>query len=157
MAWVDDFMARAKGFALPAWEELPDLGLYMDQVVTFLERLYRPLYGGERRIITPSMINNYVKSGIVSRPARKKYSREQLAQLAIVCALKQSVSLEDLRVLLTPEAGGDTEAVYRAFGGQVQAAVESFRGKMEGLSPMACAVQSAAYALLCEETLHSIS
>ena len=49
-------------FKLPRWEQIPTLGLYMDQVVTVIEHALSPLIGfnGEA-IITPSMINNYVK------------------------------------------------------------------------------------------------
>ena len=30
------------GIALPGWETLPDIGLYMDQVMTFMDRAFSP-------------------------------------------------------------------------------------------------------------------
>lgn len=84
-----------------AWEELPDLGLYMDQVTGFLNRLLRPFtLGRDDAPLTPSMINNYVKSGHISRPAKKKYSREQLAALYMLCSLKKNLSITDAAALI---------------------------------------------------------
>lgn len=83
---------------LPEWEGLPDLGLYMDQVVTLVDRVFSVrLPKGET---TRSMINNYVKSGLVPRPVGKKYDREHLARLLMVLVLKQALSMEGIgRVL----------------------------------------------------------
>ena len=74
------------------WEQIPDLGLYMDQVVTFISRAYEPLYGaGLRGSLSPSMINNYVKSKLIPRPAGKKYSREQIALQEDSCESAQAL------------------------------------------------------------------
>lgn len=151
MAWDADFVRRMDGFALPAWEALPDLGLYMDQVITYLERVYRPLYGEGQRIVTPAMINNYVKSGLVARPAGKKYDRPQLAQLLILCGLKQALSLDNLRHLMASQ--GDAEQAYRAFRAELDAARGDFAQGLGTLSPMRAAVLGASYTLLCEEML----
>ena len=84
------------------WEQIPDLGLYMDQVITFITRMYEPLYGEDiHGYLSPSMINNYVKSKLIPRPTGKKYSREQIALLTMIVALKQTSSMEDIRRMLT--------------------------------------------------------
>ena len=58
---------------LPQWELLPDIGLYMDQVITLMDRTFSPaLPKGE---MTKSMVNNYVKVGLIPRPVGKKYDR----------------------------------------------------------------------------------
>ena len=76
---------------LADWEELPDIGLYMDQVTGLLNRKLAPFtMGRDEAPLTPSMINNYVKSGHISRPRKKKYSREQLAALYMLCSLKRT-------------------------------------------------------------------
>ena len=65
-----------------AFEDLPDLGLYMDQVTGYLNKHLGALsLSREEAPLTPSMINNYVKNGHIARPTQKKYSREQLAAL----------------------------------------------------------------------------
>ena len=75
------------------WKLIPDLGLYMDQVLTYLESQLEPLYGAQAKgLITPSMINNYVKNGLLNRPQGKKYYREQLALLMIIVTLKPVAS-----------------------------------------------------------------
>ena len=66
-------IAALARYAPIPWEQIPDLGLYMDQVVTFIGRVYAPLYGEDvRRYLTPSMINNYVKAKLI--PARRARS-----------------------------------------------------------------------------------
>ena len=60
------------------WEQIPDLGLYMDQVITFITRAYEPLYGDSTKsYLSAPMINNYVKNKLIPRPTGKKYSRLQ--------------------------------------------------------------------------------
>ena len=79
---------------LPAWEILPDIGLYMDQVVTLMDRTFSPaLPKGE---MTKSMVNNYVKVGMIPRPTGKKYDRDHLAMLIMIGVLKQALSMESI-------------------------------------------------------------
>ena len=84
--------------SLPGWNELPDIGLYMDQVVTYLSRTFQStLPKGE---ITKAMVNNYVKFGLVARPVKKKYDRTHMATLLILCVLKQALNMENIRGIL---------------------------------------------------------
>ena len=86
---------------LPRWNELPDFGLYMDQVISLMERyLGTPAGTGEKRL-TPSMVNNYVKIGAIPSPIKKKYGREHLACLIVVCALKPVLPLAVIREILS--------------------------------------------------------
>ena len=88
------------------WVQLPDLGLYMDQVITYLERqldiFMRP---GDENFMTPSMINNYAKARIVPRTEGKKYGQEHIALLLAVFTLKRVLSVQDMS-LLFGGAGG---------------------------------------------------
>lgn len=97
---------------LPRWELLPDIGLYMDQVITLLQRAFDGMLPpGE---ITKSMVNNYVKAGLLRRPQGKKYSREHLAVLLEIAVLKQALSMEEIaQVLKTLCAGGVREGYAR--------------------------------------------
>ncbi|MBQ8567605.1 MAG: DUF1836 domain-containing protein [Oscillospiraceae bacterium] len=77
---------------LPRWNELPDIDLYMDQVITLLNKYIEPFSSeGE---ITPSMINNYVKHGVIPAPVKKRYSRVHISRLLIVCVLKPVLSIQ---------------------------------------------------------------
>ncbi|MDD3981119.1 MAG: DUF1836 domain-containing protein [Spirochaetia bacterium] len=99
------------------WEQLPDIGLYMDQVVTYLERqLELFLKAGDENLITPSMINNYAKSKIVPRSEGKKYSQEHIALLLTVFTLKRVLSVQDMGYLVGKiGTASEVEALYGRF------------------------------------------
>ena len=83
------------------WEELPDMDLYMEQVVTLLNgslELFTQPHQGKQ--ITSTMINNYVKHGIVKGPIKKRYSKRHVAYLIVVCILKSVYSLEEISNLI---------------------------------------------------------
>ena len=80
--------------ALPPWEALPDLPLYMDQVLLLLEQ-YLP-----RERFTASIVNNYVRMKVMPAPVKKKYTRVHLAYLIMICVLKQSLSIACIQRML---------------------------------------------------------
>ena len=83
---------------LPRWEALPDIELYMDQVVAVMEKALS-IYNTEsedNRIITPSIINNYVKLKIIPAPIKKRYNKEHLAYLVMICILKQTLAISSI-------------------------------------------------------------
>ena len=140
-------------YHLPDWNAIPDLGLYMDQVITYIDRQYRALYEEGERLFTPAMVNNYVKMGLVSRPAGKKYGREQLAQLLMIYVLKQAVSAGGMKRLLTPPPGQTVETLYTHFCEQQSLAFEALARELPLPSPLTCAVRGAACRLLCNAML----
>ncbi len=81
-----------------AWEYLPDLDLYLDQVVTYLSR--EQVQGCPEAELTPSMVNNYVKEGLLPRAKGKKYNREHLVYLRMINALKQVYNVKEIKELL---------------------------------------------------------
>lgn len=88
-------------FHIPRWNELPNLDLYLDQLVTILEKYLKDYIGNkEETIITKTMINNYVKQGLIKPPRKKKYSRLHIATLFVICILKQIYSISDINELI---------------------------------------------------------
>ena len=88
-------------FHIPRWEELPNIDLYLDQLVTLLEQYLEPYIGTkDGTIITKTMINNYVKQQIISAPEKKKYNKNHIALLFVVCVLKQIYSINDINELV---------------------------------------------------------
>ena len=81
--------ACAAGFALPRYRDLPAVGLYLDQTVQYVNACFRTFCGVE---LTPSMVSNYVKKGILSHPVKKKYTREQIASLMYIVVSKTVLS-----------------------------------------------------------------
>ena len=128
------------GIVLPAWEELPGFGLYLDQVISLTTQAYE-----DEPVIAPltaGMINSYVKNGLVDRPEKKKYSRAALAQLLMISFLKQTSSMENLRTILHPADGTDTETIYSRFA-RAFAQVADFLKAHPGLSRLECAIAAA--------------
>lgn len=106
-----------QGYSLPDWEALPALPLYMDQVVYLLNQyLSVPPAQEEERAVTPAMINNYVKLKIIPAPVKKRYSREHLAYLLMVCVMKQTLNTADIRRLLPGNPAQETaRTTYASF------------------------------------------
>ena len=109
----DEILKRLEGCRLPEWDELPDFGLYMDQLVTYVARTFPGISG--RLDLTSSMINNYVKAGLIDKPTGKKYSREALAQLLMISLMKVSTPLDVMKKILHPDNGTDTKDMYSSF------------------------------------------
>ena len=87
---------------IPRWNELPEIDLYLDQEVNYLEK-YLSQYSTnkEDKIITKTMINNYVKQGIMPAPEKKKYGKSHIAYLMVICVLKQVYSINDIGKLIS--------------------------------------------------------
>ncbi|MBR2846463.1 MAG: DUF1836 domain-containing protein [Clostridia bacterium] len=87
--------------SLPNWDELPSIGLYMDQVITLISQYLSFLPANtDDQVITASAINNYVRMKIMPAPEKKKYNRIHLAYLIMICSLKQSLSISDIQRII---------------------------------------------------------
>ncbi len=91
-----------KNFRLPDWEEIPDFGLYMNQLIDLLRRYldYLPPELKEEQFITAATINNYVRTKVMPEPVKKRYYREHIAYLLVILSLKQSLSLSMITHLI---------------------------------------------------------
>ena len=89
-------------YRLPAWEQIPDLGLYMEQVVLLLRQYldYLPPELKQPEPITAAAINNYVRTRLLPEPRKKRYYRVHIAYLIMICTLKQALRLSELQTLL---------------------------------------------------------
>ncbi|MDE6661584.1 MAG: DUF1836 domain-containing protein [Anaeroplasmataceae bacterium] len=95
--WLEDLSK----FSYKDYKDLPDIDLYMDQVVTFLEKQLAIFQTSSLdKQITSSMINNYVKGEVVSAPIAKKYNREHLALIEEVCTLKQVLTIAEVKQII---------------------------------------------------------
>ena len=123
-AWLEDL----EKFDLPDWESLPELDLYMDQVILLLNRYLSPMVG-EEKYVTASIINNSVRMKVMPPPVKKRYARIHLAYLIIICTLKQSLSISCIQRMLPPEHGeGDVRALYTDFVRKYRMSVAFLRG-----------------------------
>lgn len=107
-----------KNYRLPSWKEIPDFGLYMEQILVLLRDYldYLPPELKEEQFITGATVNNYVRNRIMPEPRKKRYYRIHIAYLVMICTLKQSLSIAVLQRMIPM---GLTEAqvqeVYTAY------------------------------------------
>lgn len=85
--------AHIDTFRLPRYREIPNVGLYLDQTVKYINGYLTPLGCME---ITASMVSNYVKKGYIANPVKKQYSAEQIAYLTAMAIIKNVVSMENI-------------------------------------------------------------
>ena len=110
LAWAQE----GAELAPPGWGDLPVIPLYVDQVLQYLRDSLRLFERDEEDVLlTNAMINNYVKKDVLPHPEKKKYSREHLAALMVVCMLKQVLAIPDIATLLEGQALGPE--LYEAF------------------------------------------
>ena len=80
-------------FRLPRYEQIPTVGLYLEQVTKYIGEYLDPIQEGA---LTASMISNYVKKHLIDSPVKKQYSRDQIAYLIFIAVAKNVLSLDAL-------------------------------------------------------------
>ena len=93
---VNSMIENIEGFRLPRYEQIPNVGLYLEQVVRYVNAHLAPLGESE---LTSSMVSNYVKQGLIPSPIKKAYTAEHLARLLFIAVVKPVVQLEGLRLM----------------------------------------------------------
>ena len=92
------------GFSVTEADDIPKIDLYMDQVLTFLsERLRRTVRKSEAdKLLTKTMINNYVKNKVLIPPVKKKYGRDHILLLMLIYYMKNFLAIDDIRKIVEP-------------------------------------------------------
>ena len=85
--------AAVRRFRLPRYQEIPTVGLYLEQTTKYISQYLDPL---EENCLTNSMIANYVKRKLIANPVKKQYGREQIAYLFFIAVAKNVLSLNSL-------------------------------------------------------------
>ena len=129
-------------FTLPDYDQIPNVGLYLEQVTKYLNEYLEPLGCTP---LTGSMISNYVKKGLVKNPVKKQYDREHIARLLVVAVSKTVLSLEEVQQLLAGHPKG--QEGYEAFCATLLSQLEeAFARPPRGLLPETmCAVAQKLY------------
>lgn len=87
-----------KNYHCPLWQDLPDLELYMDQVISVLDKNLKVFMDEDKeKVITSTMINNYVKQKLVPPPVNKKYNKGHMASFFIITLLKQIMPIPEIK------------------------------------------------------------
>lgn len=83
--------------------EFPEMEIYMDQAETFLNRGLKIYRKNEKdKVITKTMIGNYVKHNMLPRPVNKKYSKDHLILLTLIFYLKGTFQMEEIEKIVKP-------------------------------------------------------
>ena len=84
--------------------DIPDIGLYMDQVTTFMDTHLKNTTRepATDKILTKTMINNYAKNNLLPPPSKKKYSRDHVLLLIFIYYYKGILSISYIQELLQP-------------------------------------------------------
>ncbi len=126
---VKTMIEDINGFRLPRYTQIPDVGLYLEQVVRYVNAHLTPL--GEPEL-TSSMVSNYVKQGLIPSPVKKSYTAEHLARLLFIAVVKPVVPLEGLRLMFgIQEDNYPLQTAYDYFCDEF----ENMLGAAFGISP----------------------
>ena len=103
-------------FSYPKWEDIPNIDLYLDQVLLYVNQVCAPISPDKEKGLTASMVNNYVKHGYLTKPDKKKYQRKQIARLIAITTLKSVFSIQEIaQTLNTLQTQASSDQLYNAF------------------------------------------
>ena len=103
-------------FSYPKWAEIPNIDLYLDQVLLYVNQICAPISPDKDKCLTASMVNNYVKHGYLTKPDKKKYQRKQIARLIAITTLKSVFSIQEIaQTLNTLQSQANSDQLYDAF------------------------------------------
>lgn len=143
-----------------SWEQLPDLALYMDQLISYMPRQLIRFEGGDA--LTAAMVNNYIKDGLLPRAEGKRYGREHLAWLTAICALKSVISMREMGSLFGALSGeGEIRERYEVLLGELDRALNKVAQTLDAevgedglpLLALRLALDSYASKLACQRVL----
>ena len=161
MEELRELKERLKGERPASWEAMPDLALYMDQLISYMPR--QLIRFEESENLTSAMVNNYIKDGLLPRAEGKRYGPTHLAYLTAICALKQVLSVKEMKTLIrNGTEGREPECLYSYFCRELDRALnETADGLDETTEPedlarlaLGLALRSYANKLACERILN---
>lgn len=99
------------------WDELPDFPIYCDQMLQIITKEISFMQKDDEKLITKSMVNNYVKWGMMPKPVKKKYEKTHIAYVIVITVLKQILSISEIKdgILLQVALQGNEKAAYDSF------------------------------------------
>lgn len=123
--------ASMESFRMPRYREIPDVGLYLDQTVKYINRFLAPLGCVE---ITSSMVSNYVKKGYISSPVRKQYDAEQIAYLFFIAIVKSVLRMEHIaRLFEMQRTTYSSEVAYNYFCDELENMLQFILGLKDSI------------------------
>ncbi|HQO72914.1 MAG TPA: DUF1836 domain-containing protein [Sedimentibacter sp.] len=102
---------------LPVWDDLPDFPIYCDQLLQIVSDGISFMQNGDEKLITKSMVNNYVKWGMMPKPVKKKYEKMHIAYVIVITILKQVLPISKIKdgIHLQVALQGNEKTAYNSF------------------------------------------
>lgn len=113
-----------KTVSIPEYREIPDVGLYLDQVVKYINSFLE-----ESNEVTSSMLTNYIKHKIVRRYNRKTYVRDQISCFFFIALVKNILPLDKIKILLDQNDDPSFEVYYERFRSELLLQQEKGKSK----------------------------
>lgn len=142
---LEQWLHEVENFHLPRWRELPDLNLYMDQVLTYINDtlgVIKTEDDDRGNLLTAAMINNYVKHNLIPKPKKKRYQREHIACLFAYVLLKPVLSLSSIQsgiCLQVDVCRGNLQVAYDLFCRQFERSLHDVSHMVSGQGePVTC-------------------
>ena len=82
---------------LTTWSQLPEFAVYCDQMLQIVQDELSFMQIGDEKLITKSMVNNYVKWGMLPKPEKKKYGKLHIACVIVITILKQVLPISNIK------------------------------------------------------------
>jgi len=97
-------------------EKIPSIPLYMDQLLVFIDEYFKEFKRNDKeKILTKTMVNNYVKAKLVKAPHKKKYDKQQIKKLMMVYKMKNILSINDTKKYFSINEGIDIDKMFEDF------------------------------------------
>ena len=109
---IQSYLLELSNYNVPNVDALPQMNFYMDQVISYLEDNLK-VFEIDDKLITSSMVNNYVKGKVIPAPVNKKYSKVQLTYLLEICSLKNVLSLNEIMNIIDFSTYKDVYTSYK--------------------------------------------
>ena len=101
--FIEEVANRIRSLDYIKSDDIPEIDLYMDQVIKFMDDHFASLkrYEGDK-MLTKAMINNYTKNRLLPPPEKKKYGQDHMLILIFIYYFKNVLSIKDINSILTP-------------------------------------------------------
>ncbi len=128
---ITELIKETEEFHLPKYNEIPNVGLYLEQTAKYICEALAPIYSNA---ITASMISNYVKKKLVENPVKKQYDREQIAYLIFIAIAKNVLSMDNISLTIEIQRNNyKTADAYNYFACEFENILSYVFGKKSSL------------------------
>ena len=101
---IQEFIEELKAYDSIRLDEIPEYRLFISQIEEFFDKKLGKNVDDdeEKKVISKTMIQNYIKDGLIMPPEGKSYNKNHVILLAIIYNLKSILTIKDIKKLLTP-------------------------------------------------------